>query len=67
MEPILINVMEAYAKDEAEAKAARDSWMIRSLTLDIMYDNIPNLYTEASLETKGFIYDQLQAAITKIF
>jgi len=66
MEPILINVMEAYAKDEKAAEEARRGWIIRSLTLDIMYDNIPDLYHGASLDTKNYIYDQLQAAITKL-
>lgn len=63
---MIINVMEAYAKDEQAAQEARNGWMIRSLTLDLMYDNIPGLKA-AELETKNYIYDKLQEAITRIF
>lgn len=63
---MIINVCEQYAKDEKAAQEARNSWMIRSLTLDLMYDNIPGL-NAAALETKNYIYDKLQEAITRIF
>lgn len=63
---MVINVLEAYAKDEQAAQEARNGWMIRSLTLDLMYDNIPGLNT-AALDTKNYIYDKLQETITKLF
>ena len=63
---MIINVCEKYAKDQKAAEEARNGWMIRSLTLDLMYDNIPGL-NAAALETKNYIYDKLQEAITRIF
>jgi hypothetical protein len=65
METMIINVCEAYAKDEPAAQEARKNWTVRSLTLDLMYDNIPGLQT-AALDTKNYIYDKLQEAINKI-
>lgn len=65
METMIINICEAYAKDEQAAQEARKSWMVRSLTLDLMYDNIPGLQA-AALDTKNYIYDKLQEAINKI-
>ena len=62
---MIINVCEQYAKDEKAAQEARKSWIIRSLTLDLMYDNIPELQA-AALDTKNYIYDKLQEAINKI-
>lgn len=58
MNPILLNVMEVYAKSEQAAEEARRGWIARGTTLDIMYDNIPNL-RQAELDTKNFIYDKL--------
>ena len=66
METMIVNVLEVYAKDEQTAQEARNDWIIRSLTLDLMYDNIPGLNT-AALDTKNYIYDKLQKAVTKLF
>lgn len=65
METMIINVCEAYAKDEQAAQEARKNWMIRDITLDLMYDNIPGLQA-ATLDTKNFIYDKIRETITKI-
>lgn len=64
MNPVLLNVMEVYAKTEEAAQEARRGWIARGTTLDIMYDNIPNL-RQAQLETKNYIYDVLLKIVYK--
>lgn len=61
-EPILLNVMEVYAKTPEAAEEARRGWIARGTTLDIMYSAIPGLQA-AALETKNFIYDQLMPKV----
>lgn len=62
---MIVNVLEAYAKDEQAAREARKGWIVRSLTLDLMYDNIPDLQA-AKLDTKNFIYDKLQTVVSTL-
>ena len=58
MEPVLLNVMEVYAKTPEAAEEARRGWIARGTTLDIMYSAIPGLQA-AALDTKNYIYDKL--------
>jgi len=58
MQPIILNVCEVYAKNEAVAEEARRGWIARGEALDLMYENIPGLQS-AALDTKNFIYDCL--------
>lgn len=57
-EPILLNVMEVFAKDQEAAEEARRGWIARGETLEIMYSAIPGLQA-AALDTKNYIYDCL--------
>ena len=65
-EPILLNVCEVFSPNEAAAEAARKSWNVRSITLDLMYDNIPGL-RQAELDTKNYIYDQLVRIVDRFY
>jgi hypothetical protein len=62
MKTAIINVCEAFAPNEQAAEEARKGWISRSVTLDLMYDNIPGL-RDAELETKNYIYDKLHKIV----
>lgn len=66
MDGIILNVCEVFAENEQKAAEARKSWNTRSITLDLMYDNIPGLMN-AELETKNFIYDELLKKVSSIY
>ena len=63
METAIINVCAAFAPDEKSRLEAIAGWQARGEVLDIMYDNIPNLYHSAELETKNFIYAELMKKV----
>ena len=66
MNPILVNALELYAPNKQAAIEAHIGYMTRSITLDLMYDNIPGLQA-AQLETKNYIYDKLHEIVKRLY
>jgi len=66
MEGLVLNVCEIFAKDQEAAEEARKAWNTRSITLDLMYENIDGLM-QAELETKNYIYDALLQKVNALY